>query len=374
MITGAALAVAGALAVQKTPESPLALDAGVSHVTYDEFLPSAAFHISPSLTVTGSRFLLRARGTWLGFESGNHSLQAVLLASWLGRPRPSSVMELGVELGTSSYETFGSFSRLLARTIFHFRNPALQGGWLGLVAGRVNSQGTPLLAGQLAGAWVFSTAGWDWSGWSSATLVESSRYADFGVQVRRAWSSGFDLEARATARAGDQDARPGVYGEAAAVVPISRWSSLVFSAGKYPLDWLRGTVGGRHVTVALRLAPPVRRRVGSLSIEASHQSAPDGPADAPIALVEVSTDRGELRTLVFRAPGAERVELMGDFTDWEPVLLERAGKQLWKLTVHLPPGRYRLNVRLDGGKWLAPAGSTALEDDFQGSVGTIVVR
>ncbi|GIW53247.1 MAG: hypothetical protein KatS3mg081_2602 [Gemmatimonadales bacterium] len=375
MIGAAALAVAGVVALQTVPErSRISLDAGVSHVTYDEFLPSAAFYISPAFTASGDRFLVRARGTWLGFESGNHSLQAALLGSWLEQPRPGSAIELGVEIGASRYESFGNFSRLLARTVFHFRSAARQGGWAGLIAGAINSQGTALAAGQFSGGLVFGAAGLDWSVSGSGTLVERSGYADFEVRVRRAWSSGVELEARAAARAGDRDARPGIYGEAAAVLPLSRWSSVVLASGRYPPDWLRGTVGGRYVSAALRFAPPLRPRVRPPGIRSADGSVSDGAAGVPVALVEVSGGRGALQVLVFRAPGAARVELMADFTDWQPVSLEPAGEGLWKLAVRLVPGRYRLNVRLDGGEWLAPAGTTAVEDDFQGTVGTVVVR
>ena len=77
--------------------------------------------------------------------------------------------------------------------------------------------------------------------------------------------------------------------------------------------------------------------------------------------------------LVIRAPLAERVEIMASFTDWEPQLLQRAADGTWRLRWRLPVGVHRLNVRLDGGAWVAPAGTTPMPDDFGGQVGVFVI-
>ena len=39
----------------------------------------------------------------------------------------------------------------------------------------------------------------------------------------------------------------------------------------------------------------------------------------------------------------------------------------------IAPGRYRLNVRVSGGPWGVPAGTTPVADDFQGLVGAVVI-
>jgi hypothetical protein len=38
----------------------------------------------------------------------------------------------------------------------------------------------------------------------------------------------------------------------------------------------------------------------------------------------------------------------------------------------MAPGAHRCNVRIDGDRWIAPAGTTPVEDDFNGRVGLIV--
>jgi hypothetical protein len=76
--------------------------------------------------------------------------------------------------------------------------------------------------------------------------------------------------------------------------------------------------------------------------------------------------------LVIRATGAQLVEVMGDFTDWEPVTLKQVG-EVWRFPKPLPAGTRRFNVRVDGGAWAVPQGANLEHDDFGGAVGTIAV-
>jgi 1,4-alpha-glucan branching enzyme len=79
-------------------------------------------------------------------------------------------------------------------------------------------------------------------------------------------------------------------------------------------------------------------------------------------------------TLRIDAPGAQIVEVSGDFSDWTPMPLARAGDGLWALTLPITPGKYQMNVRLDGGKWLVPPGLLPMLDEFGGSVGLLVIE
>ncbi|MGH7614246.1 MAG: hypothetical protein ACREMW_09450, partial [Gemmatimonadales bacterium] len=62
-----------------------AVDVGLSDVRYDGFLPSTAVSISPMLRLERPWALFSARGTYLRFESGRHSLQGNLAASLFTR-------------------------------------------------------------------------------------------------------------------------------------------------------------------------------------------------------------------------------------------------------------------------------------------------
>lgn len=79
-------------------------------------------------------------------------------------------------------------------------------------------------------------------------------------------------------------------------------------------------------------------------------------------------------SLVVTAAGAQTLEVSGDFTSWIPMKLERAGNGRWSVTLPLTPGQYQLNVRVDGGRWLVPPGLLALQDEFGGSVGLLVIE
>ena len=73
-------------------------------------------------------------------------------------------------------------------------------------------------------------------------------------------------------------------------------------------------------------------------------------------------------------PGARKVELMGDFTDWQPIEMKRVGVDRWEVRVPLRAGAHRLNIRIDDGEWGVPPGVTAITDDFSGVVGVLIVQ
>ncbi len=52
------------------------------------------------------------------------------------------------------------------------------------------------------------------------------------------------------------------------------------------------------------------------------------------------------------APGAQKVELVGDFSAWKPIPLADPDKDgVWTLVLKLPPGRYEYAFLVDG-RWL----------------------
>jgi len=78
--------------------------------------------------------------------------------------------------------------------------------------------------------------------------------------------------------------------------------------------------------------------------------------------------------LAVRAPGARLVEVMGDFTDWRPLRLARAGSERWECVVTLAPGIHHVNLRVDGGEWMAPPGAPTAADSYNGTVGIVVAE
>jgi 1,4-alpha-glucan branching enzyme len=72
-----------------------------------------------------------------------------------------------------------------------------------------------------------------------------------------------------------------------------------------------------------------------------------------------------------RAPGAERVELSGDFTGWEPVRMDREDGT-WSVGLTLPPGTHHFGFLVDG-QWVVPADAPGKVDDGWGRINATVV-
>jgi hypothetical protein len=121
-------------------------------------------------------------------------------------------------------------------------------------------------------------------------------------------------------------------------------------------DFVRGADAAQSITIGLRLNEP------SPAFSGARQARP---------LVFVAGDSAE-RIISVRAPSARRVEVMGDFSDWEPLSLAPAG-DLFVVRVAMSPGTRRLVVRIDGGEWVAAANTPAVDDDLGGRVGLVLV-
>lgn len=370
---GAALCFA-ALPVGAAQQVSASVDFAVAHVAYDGFLPSAAASISPALRFTDSTLSLAARGTWLGFESGNTSLQGLFAASWYTSQHGHVRGELSATAGTSAYLDFAQFAHALARARLHYV-AGDQGAWIAGTFGRtvLGSDARPVAALAL-GAWR-GDRDRNLSLALSATRVGDTSYADAeatGLRKGRA----FELEGSLGVRAG-RGGGHGVYGEANAVLYLSRKLGLTLAAGRYPTDPMRGSVSGRYGSVGLRVASFYARRAPrtdpvlpySPAVSTAATTGTDGHLAAAAVALEPAIGGPRL---VVVAPMAVLVEIMGDFTDWQPVALRQVEGQ-WRLDRRLPSGLRRLNVRIDGGPWAVPTGATAIEDDFGQTVGMIVV-
>ena len=147
------------------------------------------------------------------------------------------------------------------------------------------------------------------------------------------------------------------------------------------MDSPPGIPGGRFASLGVRFGPRAARRSdrddGRAESTVGVGAATDRTASAPgtgaldFRLLEVGEDGR--RTLRVHAPGATSVEVAGDFTDWRPQSLVRAGGGWWVTTIAIAPGTHELNLRVDGSGWTVPPGLTALEDEFGGVVGVLTV-
>jgi hypothetical protein len=350
-------------------------------VDYDGYLASAAVSVTPALQLDAPLATVTARGTYLLFQSGNHSLQGLVAASAF-TPAVGGALrgELAATAGASSYVQSDApttrYGHALARGRLHvMRND--RGAYAGVALGR-----SALGAGSSA-ATAFGVGGWrrfrraaavDLS--VTATRVGELRYVDAEGAVR--WTRRrLDLDVSGGARSWSRGGGRGAFGEAIATYWLSPQLAIVGSGGRYPTDPARGSIAGRYAALAFRVARRVSPQpAASLAYLRPYRFSGRGRDGAGVRLpgVEVTGAPNGQRTIRIRVPAASTVELMSDFTDWQAVPLARAEGDLWELTLPLAPGTYRFNVRADGGTWVVPPGVTAFADDFGGIVAMLVVK
>jgi hypothetical protein len=64
---------------------------------------------------------------------------------------------------------------------------------------------------------------------------------------------------------------------------------------------------------------------------------------------------------------------MADFTDWEPVPMDRATTGEWRVERLIARGTHRVAIRVDGGTWIVPPNLPSVADEFGGEVGIVIV-
>jgi len=121
------------------------------------------------------------------------------------------------------------------------------------------------------------------------------------------------------------------------------------------------------------------RRFGSLGmvlsyLSPSRSSVPLTTASALVRTFDVRSVDNGMRKITVRVGGVESVDVTGDFSDWAPLTMVRRGRDVWELVVPLASGVHQINIRTDGGKWVAPPGLPTTRDTFSGEVGILIVK
>jgi 1,4-alpha-glucan branching enzyme len=64
----------------------------------------------------------------------------------------------------------------------------------------------------------------------------------------------------------------------------------------------------------------------------------------------VTKTRAVNQTFSFKAPGADNVFLVGDFTHWQkaPIQLKKQADGIWRVTIPLDPGEHHYRFLVDG--------------------------
>lgn len=142
--------------------------------------------------------------------------------------------------------------------------------------------------------------------------------------------------------------------------------AIVVSGGRALEDVARAVPSVRYLSLALRVG---QRSAGSTIPMPVHRDV----ADRNDGYLEVHISDDSTRVLTLRADSASTVELMADFTDWEPIGLVKLPNGLWSLSRAITPGVHHVAIRIDGGAWRAPPNLTKAPDEFGGEVGLLAV-
>jgi hypothetical protein len=345
-----------------------------SVVEYDGFLASGALVAAPSIRFDSPRFSAAGLANLTLFESGNSVVQLQASGAWLVAGRRKLRFELSGSAGVASYASESSSGHLLAGGRLHFFGEQA-GGWMELTTGHISDgpDGVPL---ELTGAVWHIRNRVAWLGTVTRTSYGPVKHVDLRAAVRLAGPR-VDVEARVGARpwardTGLADPFTGAYGEVNIIITLSRWTGLSFGGGKYAPDPVRQMLGANYLGVGLRLRPfgpsPPRVPVYTSGVLRGRSI----PASSEGPRLELTGER-EIRTFRVIAPDAGAVEIMGDFTDWVPVALVRKKGAVWEVSLPVTPGVHRLNLRLDGGPWIVPAGLRLEKNEFGGAAGLLVV-
>jgi hypothetical protein len=116
------------------------------------------------------------------------------------------------------------------------------------------------------------------------------------------------------------------------------------------------------------------RTFATLFFRIRAQPRPPTPGVHTNAIASFQIRHGEETEIVVRSPHAQRVEIAGDFTNWESRPLQPVAPGEWRGRWQLAPGVYHIGLRVDGGPWLAPPGLPAVPDEFGGESGVFEVK
>ena len=151
------------------------------------------------------------------------------------------------------------------------------------------------------------------------------------------------------------------------VVDASVWftprAAFVVTAGRTLADFVRGTPRTTWFGASIRFSSTPH-----LSLA---RGATSGRSMPRLAVTRMNQERVALEVT---APNATRVELMADFTDWQPVTLERtAPGGPWRMERPITSGLHRVSLRIDGAAWIAPSNLPRADAGAEAGIGLLTV-
>ena len=353
------------------------VDVSGTNVWYADSLRSGGASVSPSLRLDWSRATLSGSGSISRLAAGDLSTQGTISPSWFTPSIGPFAAELTGSVGGSRHAD-GTQTGQGIGLVRAYATGRGNGGWIGGGAGRTwdGVVWRTVRQGDF-GAWTTASGMTALATVSPVVVQDSIGYTDVQTALRYPVGT-YELGATGGVRVGATGAAVGGSSRAWASVSVVAWFArglaVVASGGSYPVDFTQGYPGGHFVSVALRIASHDGRAVSRASSTTSVDppAAPSAPA-AGAKSFEVRAS-GAARELRVYAPSATSVEINADFTQWQPLALNRGSDGWWSAVRPIAPGTYQMNVRVDGGAWLAPPGLLTARDEFGGIVGILTIE
>ena len=184
--------------------------------------------------------------------------------------------------------------------------------------------------------------------------TENGTYRMGELQVRAAGTN--DSLVEATLRVWDTPLGTETTGSIAVTVPLGgpSWFAQLVGGRTYPDPLVQSEPGGQGGLV-------IGRRLVRF-----------GPSVATPVVALRSTPGGAAARFRLEDRDAQRVEVLGDFSSWEPQLMARDGRA-WLLEIPLTTGTYHFGFLVDG-EWFVPEGAPGrVSDDWGQMNATLVV-
>jgi hypothetical protein len=369
-----ALALLPTITLSNAASAQLAawLDGTGTRIAYSGVPGASAVNVSPAVQFTRPLGWFAAAGSFAQVE-GDWSLQGQAAGAVFTRGIGGFQLEGGGAGAASTHEDGTSTNEVRGRVRLHWSRPAA-GLWTGVQLGTAsNSLLRQSIRAAEGGLWVRVTPLTIVFSGAPTCIGDSLQYLD-GEATARLVRGSVELTASGGVRQWHEPDGAGTdaWGGVGMVVWLNRHLAIVGGGGSYLADYAQGFPGGSYVTLGVRVA--TRRPAESEPTAERIRQLPRGRYRPDAPAFQVRTLSGARRLLRLYAPGAKRVEIMGEFTSWTPVSLQaKEGKgPEWTVALVIPAGVYRMNVRIDGGAWSVPIGVPAIADDF-GPVGILRV-
>ena len=344
------------------------LDVGAGNVNYDGAAELSVYSITPRFSINRELTTVVVAATFSRFDDEGWGSRALAAVSFLTPSLHGFRAELSGRGEMNANRVITAARQIAGGVRMHFSGNS-SGAWAGVGSAQVWNgafwQGSDRVE---LGLWANPTRKIGTRGTvyranyrTLANTAETHAYYQVELTVRTTQGP-IEAEGSVGRRVGDVFSGTTTWSSDAALW-LTRFVALAVTAGKYASDPVQRLPGGTYLTMGLRLAP-VRFFVSPRVIE---------PPSSHMRFTATPEGKGEIRILRYFGRADGTVEVVGSFTDWQPIRLRRVTPGLWEAAILVEVGSHFFNIRIDEGAWFVPEGTTPVDDDFNGRVGLLVV-